>query len=66
MRDVPVTHEYLHRRRKTRPQLGEPLVQELAAYSQEISQMAERREGSLENRIEQSSSLITHSLAAQE
>ena len=29
-------------------------MQELTAYSQEISQMAECREGSLDNRIEQS------------
>jgi len=55
MRGVPVTYEYLLKRRKTRPRLGEPLVRELAAYSPEISQMAERREGGLENRIEQSS-----------
>ena len=54
MRGVPVTYEYLLKRRKTRPRLGEPLVRELAAYSQEISQMAECREGSLENHIEQS------------
>ena len=39
---------------KTRPRLGEPLARELAAYSQAIAQMAERREGS-ENRTEQSS-----------
>ncbi len=55
MRGVPVTYEYLLKRRKTRPRLTEPLVQELALYSQDIVQMAERREGSLENRIEQSS-----------
>ena len=56
-RGVPITHEYLYRRRKTRPRLGEPLVQELAAYSQDIVQMAERREGSSMNRIKQSSPL---------
>ena len=50
MRDVPVTFEYLLRRRKTRSRLGEPLAQELAAYSQAIAQMAELREGGLENR----------------
>ena len=50
-----VTYEYLLRRRKTRPRLGEPLARELAAYLQAIAQMAERREGSLENRTEQSS-----------
>ncbi len=55
MRGVPVTNEYLLKRRKTRPRLGESIMRELAAYSQEISQMAERREGGLENRIEQSS-----------
>ena len=42
---VPVTYEYLYKRRKTRPRLGESLVRELAAYSQEIVEMAERREG---------------------
>ena len=36
------------------PRLGKHFMQELTTYSQEISQMAERREGSLENRIEQS------------
>ena len=45
MRDVPVTFEYVLKRRKTRPRLGEPLARELAAYSQAIAQMAERREG---------------------
>ena len=54
MKGVPVTYEYLFKRRKTRPRLGKPLMQELTAYSQEISQMAECRKGSLENRIEQS------------
>ena len=56
-RGIPVTYEYPHRRRKTRPRLGEPLVQQLVAYSQDIVQMAERREGGLTNRIEQISSL---------
>ena len=56
-RGVPVTHEYFHKRRKTLPRLGEPLVQELAVYSQDIVQMAERREGSSMNRIKQSSPL---------
>ena len=42
MRDVPVTYEYLLRRRKTRPRLGEPLARELVAYSQAIAQLAER------------------------
>ena len=55
MRGLPVTYEYLLKRRKTRPRLGKPLLQELTTYSQEISQMAESRKGSLENRIEQSS-----------
>ena len=54
MRGVPVTHEYLLKRRKARPRLDEPLMRELTAYSQEISQMATGREGGLENRIEQS------------
>ena len=54
---VPVTHEYLYRRPKTRPGLGKPLVQELAAYSRDIVQMAERREGSSMHRIKQSSPL---------
>ena len=44
-------------RRKTRPRLGESLVQQLAAYSQDIVQMAERRDGSPTNRIEQISPL---------
>ncbi len=56
-RGVPVTYEYLYRRRKTRPRLGEPLVQQLVAYSQDIVQMAERCEGSSMNRIKQSSPL---------
>lgn len=63
-RGVPVTHEYLYRRRKTRPRLGEPLVQELAASSQDIVQMAERREGSSMNRIKQSSPLQAEHLFA--
>ena len=47
MRDVPVTYKYLLRRRKTRPRPGEPFARDLAAYSQAIAQMAERRELSL-------------------
>ncbi len=53
MRGVPVTYEYLLKRRKTRPRLGKHLIQELTAYSHRIEQMAESK-GSLENRIEQS------------
>ncbi len=56
-RGIPVTCEYLYRRQKTRPRLGEPLVQQLVAYAQDIVQMAERREGSPTNRIEQISPL---------
>ena len=59
---MPVTYEYLLKRRKTRPRLGEPLVRELAAYSHAIAQMAERCEGS-ENRTEQSSPTRPHPFA---
>ena len=64
MQCLPVTYEYLYKRRKTRPRLGEPLVRELAAYSQDIVQTAERRKESPTNHKEHCS-LNTCSRAAQ-
>ncbi len=48
---IPVTHEYLNKRRKTRPRLSDALMQDLESYSQKIVEVAERQEGNKLNRM---------------
>ena len=50
-----VTHEYLNKRRKTRPRLSGALMHDLESYSQKIVEVAERQEGNKLNRIKSKS-----------
>ena len=52
---IPVTHEYLNKRRKTRPRLSDALMQDLESYSHKIVEVAERQEGNKLNRIKSKS-----------